>query len=458
MSSTENLTHWFSLQRRLLLLLLGGIAIGWLAMIGLTYKDAHREVDELFDAQMAQVAQTLLALASEYDDDDDIARLEGGSHKYQKKFIFQLWDHEGRLLLRSEHAPLQALVERDGYSDADAQSKSHWRYYAQWDKERKLRVIVGEHHHMREELSRHLIWRMLAMSMLELPLLGLWVWFATRQGMAPLSAVADQVAQRAPDHLDAVAPARAPHELRPLLDALNDLLARVGRAFESERRFTADAAHELRTPLAALTTQAQVALRARDAAERNHAIEQLVVSSRRASRLVDQLLTLARLDPAAGLPRAEVAIDVVAADVCADHGGMALEKQIALELEADAVRLSGSEPMLRVLLRNLVDNALRYTPTGGRVLVQLGMDATGVRLMVSDSGPGIPPESRAAVLQRFCRLAGQEVEGSGLGLSIVARIAELHGAQLELIDGLVVADGGCGLAVCLHFPAATSAS
>lgn len=445
-------TRWFSLRRRLLLLLLGGIAAGWLAIIAASYADANREVDELLDAQMAQVAQTLLALAGEYDDDDDIAELEGGGHKYQKKFIFQIWDNEGRLLLRSLHAPVTLLAEAHGYSDSNGPGKRRWRYYSQWDKAHKLRVIVGENQHVRDELTQHIIWRMLALSLMGLPLLGIWVWFATRRGLAPIDAVTDQVARRAPDHLAAIVPAAAPTELRPLLDALNKLLARVGRAFENERRFTADAAHELRTPLAALSTQAQVVLRARDAGERDHAVGQLAVSARRASHLVDQLLTLSRLDPAAGLPLAPLALDALAAEICADHGSAALEKRIALELDATPAGVAGNAAMLRVLLRNLVDNALRYTPGGGRVLVQIGVADGTVLLTVSDSGPGIPVASRQAVLQRFHRLAGQDVEGSGLGLSIVARIAELHDARLELADGLAH-DGGAGLAVHVRFAA-----
>lgn len=442
MSDFTPFTRWFSLRRRLLALLLGGVAAGWLATMAFSYRDAHHEIDELLDARLAQAAQTLLALASEYDDDDDIAELEADGHKYQKKFIFQLWDEHGRLLLRSRHAPIEPLTGMDGFSDAPRADGRVWRYYSQWDRERQLRVQVGEDHHLREELAWHIAGRLLVPGAFGLLLLGAWIWFATRRGLAPLDEIATQLADRAPERLGPLVPAQAPEEIRPLLAALNDLFARVDRALENERRFTADAAHELRTPLAALTLQAQVALRAQDAAERDHAIRQIEAGTRRATHLVEQLLTLARLDPAAVPAFAAVPLDALAAEVCADHGPAALAKQVTLELDApEPVLVAGQDAMLRVLLRNLVDNAVRYTPAGGKVGVGVTVRGHGVILSVADSGPGIPAAERDNVLRRFHRLAGQDVEGSGLGLSIVARIAELHGARLELGDaapGLIV--------------------
>jgi two-component system sensor histidine kinase QseC len=439
--------RWFSLRRRLLALLLGGVTAGWLATLVISYIDAHHEIDELLDAQMVQTAQTLLALASEYDDDDDVAKLEGEVHKYQKKCVFQLWDAEGRLLLRSQHAPTALLAAADGFSESVG--AEHWRYYSQWDRHRQLRVQVAENHAVREEIAGHIAGRLLLPALFSLPLLGLWVWFATRRGLASLDAVAAQVAQRAPERLEPLTPAAAPVEIRPLLEALNDLFARVEQALDNERRFTADAAHELRTPLAALATQAQVALRARDAAERDHAIEQIASGVRRANHLVEQLLTLARLDPATELPKERVDLGALAAEACADHGAAALDKGIAVELDAPAaVQVTANGGMLRILLRNLLDNAVRYTPAGGQVRIRVLATAQGALLEVSDSGPGIPPAERESALRRFHRLAGQEIEGSGLGLSIVARIAELHGASLELADGF----GGVGLTVRLRLP------
>lgn len=443
-------TRWFSLRRHLLVLLLGGVSLGWLASMALSYLDAHHEIDELFDAQLVQSAQTLLAMASEYDGDDDVAELDADGHKYQRKIVFQMWDDEGHMLLRSRQAPTTPLSTVVGFSDETRADGHDWRYYSQWDKERHLRVLVGQVHAAREELARHIARRLLAPALLGLPLLGLWLWFATRRGLAPIAVVTAAVAQRAPERLDPLVPATAPLELRPLVEALNALFGRVAATLQREREFTANAAHELRTPLAALAAQAEVAMRARDAAERDHALGQIGISVARASRLVEQLLTLARLDPAASLGQTDVRLDLLATEVCADHGPAALDKNIALELDAPLpVTLTGQPELMRILLRNLVDNAVRYTPAGGQVGVAVHATADTVVVSVHDSGPGIPPAERTRVLERFQRLAGQEVAGSGLGLSIVARIAELHGARLEL----GAARDGTGLSVTLAFPA-----
>lgn len=356
---TNEPTRWFSLRRRLLIWLLGGITLGWLATMGIVYVEARHELTKI--------------------------------HEYTD---------------RHEHN--EALSE------------------------------------LRDELDEHFIEALLTPLLFGLPLLGGWIWFATWRGLRPLDEVAADLGRRAPERLDPVMPTAAPREIRPLLESLNALFTRVDQAMEKERAFTADAAHELRTPLAAITMQAQVALRARDATERNHALEQLTNSARRASHLVEQLLTLARLDPTAKLSISRVRLDTLAAEVCADHGATAVEKNITLELDApQSVAVQGNEAMLRVLLRNLLDNAVRYTPADGKVSV--GVTARG--LTVSDSGPGIPTHRRAEALQRLHRLAGQDIEGSGLGLSIVARIAELHGAHLELADGI----GQPGLTVQLIF-------
>ncbi len=301
---------------------------------------------------------------------------------------------------------------------------------------------------VRHEIAEHFLKALLTPLLFGLPVLGGWIWFATWRGLKPLDEMAGEVSRRAPARLDPVTPPFAPREIRALIEALNALFARLAQAMENERAFTADAAHELRTPLAAIVTQAQVAQRARDDVERAHALEQLAASARRASHLVEQLLTLARLDPAAGLPMAKLRLDSLAAEACADHGPQALEKDITLELASPRpVALDGNEAMLRVLLRNLIDNALRYTPPGGKVCVGVTARESEVRLSVCDNGPGIPPERRAEALRRLRRLAGQESEGCGLGLSIVARIAELHHAGLEMGEGL----DGKGLCVTLCF-------
>ncbi len=427
-------TAWFSLRRRLLGLLLGGVAAAWLVTMVFSYIDAHHEVDELFDAQLAQAAQTLLALAS-HDEGEYIEDLGDVAHKYQRRLCFQIWRADGKLLMRSNNAPKTPLTAAIGFSEASDDGE-HWRYFSQWNEERSLQVQVSENHHIRDDLIGHIAWRLLLPALFGLPLIGLWVWLATRHGLSSLDGIAQQIASRAPQQLQPVSPATAPEEIRTMLEALNGLFQRVDTALETERRFTADAAHELRTPLAALQAQLQVALRARDDSERDRSLGQLQSGLSRASHLVDQMLQLARLDPESGLPDPQ-AVDLakLAESVCADLGPQILAKNIDFELHADQpCSVLGQAEWLRVLIRNLVDNAIRYTPENGRVRVAVRQNTGAVEIYVSDSGPGIPANQRETVLRRFHRLNQDEQPGSGLGLAIVARIAELHGARLELAE------------------------
>ena len=427
-------TAWFSLRRRLLGLLLGGVAAAWLVTMVFSYIDAHHEVDELFDAQLAQAAQTLLALAS-HDEGEYIEDLGDVAHKYQRRLRFQIWRADGKLLMRSNNAPETPLTVANGFSEASGDGE-HWRYFSQWNEERNLQVQVSENHHIRDDLIGHIAWRLLLPALFGLPLIGFWVWLATRHGLSSLDGIARQIASRAPQQLQPVIPATAPEEIRTMLEALNGLFQRVDTALETERRFTADAAHELRTPLAALQTQLQVALRARDDKERDRSLGQLQSGLSRASHLIDQMLQLARLDPESGLPDPQ-AVDLaqLAESVCADLGPQILTRNIDFELHADQLcSVLGQAEWLRVLIRNLVDNAIRYTPENGRVRVTIRQNAGSVEIYVSDSGPGIPADQREAVLRRFHRLNQDEQPGSGLGLAIVARIAELHGARLELAE------------------------
>jgi len=425
-------TVWFSLRRRLLGLLLGGVAAAWLVTMVFSYIDAHHEVDELFDAQLAQAAQTLLALAG-HDEGDDISDLGDAAHKYQRRLRCQIWRADGKLLMRSNNAPQTPLTTAIGFSETRGE-EGHWRHFSQWNEDHSLQVQVSENHHIRDELIGHIAWRLLFPALFGLPLIGLWVWLATRHGFASLDGIARQIASRDPQQLQPVHPAAAPEEIRTLLESLNGLFQRVEHTLESERRFTADAAHELRTPLAALHAQLQVAQRARDEDERNRSLSQLQSGLTRAVHLVDQMLQLARLDPESSLPDPQaVDLATLAESVCADLGPQILAKNLDFDLEAPPEALvTGQAEWLRVLIRNLVDNAVRYTPEGGQVRVAIRLNGNTIDLSVSDSGPGIPVEERESVLRRFHRLNQGSQPGSGLGLAIVARIAELHGATLCL--------------------------
>lgn len=446
-------TVWFSLRRRLLVLLLGGVAAAWLVTMVFSYLDAHHEVDELFDAQLAQAGQTLLAIASheahEGGDGGEVDNFGEAMHKYQRRLRFQIWHADGGLLMRSNNAPEVPITDTDGFSETK-DDDGRWRHFSQWNDDHSLQIQVSESHRVRDELIGQIAWRLLMPALIGLPIIGLWVWLVTRKGFASLDGMARQIASRDPQQLQPVTPSTAPAEIKPLLDALNGLFLRVEHTLEAERRFTADAAHELRTPLAALLAQVQVALRARDAEERDRSLDQLQSGLTRASHLVDQMLQLARLDPESGLPDPQpVDLALLAESVCADLGPQILSKNLDFDLDAaPACVVTGQADWLRVMIRNLVDNAVRYTPAGGLVRVAVSRGDDGCLFSVSDSGPGIPAEARDLVLRRFHRLDQGNQPGSGLGLAIVARIAELHGALFRLD----ASDITKGLFVGVQFP------
>ena len=483
--------HGTSIRRRLLIFLLTVVSAAWVTSGYLIYRDALDEVEEMFDANLAQTARVLLGLLgheveeeAEIQGDADramrglgeegrrryplladilnryrrkgdaqhlrlVERGEGRGHRYEAQLALLGRHADGAVLIRSPSAP-DFPPSADGFADI-RDATGHWRVFSLTDSQSGVLVQVGEHQAVRRELVREITGNALTPLPLALPLLALLVWLGVGQGLRPLRRVAEEVERRKPDALDPIPEEDPPEEVRPLVRALNALFRRLDRALEEERRFTADAAHELRTPLAALKTQAQVALRADDLSRRRHALERIVEGVDRATHMLEQLLTLARADAQAvgGQPAADVDLGSVARAVLAELAPAAVARGTEVHLEGVAATVRGDREGLRILLRNLVDNAVRYTPAGGRVSVAVEAGADAVVLTVTDTGPGIPPEQRAAVLERFHRGETAGMSGSGLGLSIVRRIAELHAARLELTEG---ADGQ-GLRVRVAFPA-----
>jgi two-component system sensor histidine kinase QseC len=322
---------------------------------------------------------------------------------------------------------------------------ARWRVFAATGAERAVQVYVGEAIAARESILRALLRGTLAPLALALPLLGLAAWWAVRQGLKPLRRLSRDLAARQPDALDTVQVPQAPTEMQPLLDALNGLLGRISALLDSERRFTADAAHELRTPLAAIRAQAQVALAETDDAARQHALHATLQGCDRAARLVEQLLLLARLEADSGSAQPLVDLGVLARQELALATPDAAMQQQTLSLEAEgALPVRGQEALLSVLLRNLVDNALRYSPPGATVQLRLRQTGTALQLDIDDSGPGLSDEALQRLGQRFFRVLGHSAPGSGLGWSIVRRIAAVQRAQVqvgrsETLGGLHVA-------------------
>jgi two-component system sensor histidine kinase QseC len=482
-----------------LLVALGVVSfLFWAAMSALSTRDNIAQVNELYDVHLAHTAKAFLQMMDPDDDEEffpstmssaaidqlfnswpelphrttifqspaapgsalgspskspapQSSSRPPGSKKmqYGSSLRYQLWRDDGELLFRSDNAPLASMTAEMGFSDnADEQGKG-WRNYHVHDTTHRVQIIVSEPHDFRAALVRGMVIDAAMPLAFGLPVLFLLLLFSIRKGLHPLVTLSQEITKRQPDNLTPIDAQSVPDEVQPIVTALNDLLTRMGETLDHERRFTEDAAHQLRTPLAAIQAQLYTARHTQAGAPQQQALEQMQQSVERGIRLVNQLLTLARLDPKQARPEFQsIPIDKIAETICAELAPLALQREQSLELVAAPALppVTGNADLLAMLLANLVDNAIHYTPRGGHIVISLQDDGTGVQLAVSDDGPGIAPDQRPRVLERFYRIAEQSQPGTGLGLAICKRVAELHHASLTLADGL----GGRGLTVRLH--------
>ncbi|MDX1837115.1 two-component sensor histidine kinase [Legionella taurinensis] len=371
---------------------------------------------------------------------------------YLDKFNFQVWTNGGKLLLHSSTAPkIPLTAEEDGFSDKYL-SDQKWRVFTTYNDKAGIRTVLAERYDTRNELGHRIAQDDLYIMLLTFPLSGLLIWIIIGRGLDSLDRVAQEVANRAPTHLKPVDLEEVPEEIKPVIDELNKLFYRLQEGFEREKRFAADAAHELRTPLAALKAQAQVALNTNDLEEKNLALQKLIASVNRSTHIVQQLLTMSKLVPEANSLNDIDAVNLVkiTREVLAMLAPSAVEKQIELEFEHEEnlPDFAGNLTAISILIRNLVDNAIRYCKDAGKVLVQVYQKNDDIVLQVSDNGPGIPSELQSRVFERFFRVLGNKSPGSGLGLAIVRQITDLHGGKVELDSP----KEGTGLIVRVYFP------
>ena len=438
-----------SLKQRLLALTLTAITLVWLAAIAITYYKAREEFDEMLDAHLAQATSLLAAQASHELEEIEIDHAPM-LHKYSLGVAFQVWEKGKLLRLHSANAPQERMTDKErGFNDSTF-GGYRWRVFSTWDEDGEYLIQVAERSDMRDDLARGIAGNLLRPLLISLPLLALLLWLVVFRGLRPLDRLASEVEQRAPDNLVALDASSVPREVVPLIERLNRLFVRIDASMEKERRFTADAAHELRTPVAVIKAQAQVAQAATSAAERIQAIDNAILGCDRATRLIEQLLTLARVDALEGSAVEQCPLRATAAGVIAAIAPGALENGIRIELlEGDEVVVRANPGLLQIMLRNLIDNAVRHTPSGTTVKVKVANERGASSLSVSDDGPGIPEEEREKVMERFYRPLGTQASGSGLGLSIVKRIAEVHDATLRMQP----ASEGRGLQVSVSFKA-----
>jgi len=433
----------YSIRGRLLAWLLGALVVAGLMMGYAAYRRAHQDLDELLDYQLQQLAFSLSR--------QSVANVPvvPGMPLPEPDFITQVWDRDGVLMFYSRPNFAIPMRPRPGFSNMDWNGQS-WRVFTQLDGARIIQVAhpLRLRREMAADFARRAVLPLLAL----LPLLAVVIWVVVGRALTPLSSISTALRARTAAALEPLPQENLPEELVPLVGSLNDLLQRLQHALESQRQFVGDAAHELRSPLTAVQLQLSLLKRASDADERAAAIERLERGVHRSNRLVQQLLTLARQDPAA--PDAtldEVDVDQLARELVSDYEPQAALNRQALRLETEPVLVRGDREALRVMLSNLIDNALRYTPADGSVTVRIMREGADVVIEVEDTGPGIAAEQRARVFDRFYRVPNATAdEGSGLGLAIVKRVVDRHAGSVTLDD----AAAGRGLKVSVRLPAA----
>ncbi|AQG97816.1 two-component sensor histidine kinase [Burkholderia sp. KK1] len=417
-----------SIRRQLLIWLLALVIVGVGFAGWLIYRQALAEANELFDYQLQQIAA---ALPSE-----PFSSVLSSRSESDEGVVIQIWNRNGVLMYYSHpRVPLAPHAEL-GFS-TEMTPRGEWRVYS---------AIVGDNVvqlaqplSIRNRVAAGVAWRTLWPLVLLLPLLGVAIWVIVGRGLAPLQRVTRALDTRHPEALDPLSDQRLPQEVRPVVRALNALLSRLSAALDTQKAFVADAAHELRTPLAAVQIQAQLVGRAQDDDTRREALADLNEGIARATRLAEQLLALARSEPDGKAVETRVDLDELLEGCVRGYVLVAQERGVDLGIEAsESASVKGDPDSLRVMFNNLIDNATKYTPKGGKVDVCVKLEGGHPLVEIADTGPGIPGEERERVFDRFYRVGEgvnrprTDVAGSGLGLAIVRRIAVQHGATVSL--------------------------
>jgi two-component system OmpR family sensor kinase len=418
-----------SMRRRLLVWLLSSVLLAGLLATLVVFYQSRQQANDMFDYQLSQLALTLRDRS--YVPSEFAAVLQGTKGL---DFVIQVWAPDGRLLYASHPEYVLPVASQLGLADIETKAGT-WRVFSAWHE--GLTIQVAQHRLTREVLALGVALRTLLPFLLALPLMGLLIWRLVGREARVLASTAQAVAKRTPESLDPIEDEAVPEEVRPLVDALNGLMARLGGALAQQRRFIADAAHELRTPLTALKLQLALAERAQDPAEREKAHATLREGIARATHVVEQLLTLARADPeAASVPRGAVDLEELVRQVVQSEEAAAAASGMKIELDsrlqAEGASVVGERAALRAMLENVLDNAIRHG--AGPVTVRVYRDSAQAVIEVEDHGPGIPPAERGRVFDRFYRGEAASEGGTGLGLSIARRIAERHAGRVELLD------------------------
>ena len=451
--------------------MLAPLLLMWPLSIGFTFIVARSLADAPFDRALIDHANVLVRQVQIVDDHSAVRNPRGlrgllGAGTEDTLF-FQIAKADGALLAGEPAMPPPALYDfpapgriklrMDQFHGQEV--RVAYTYLDHPDEsagggEFPVLVQIAETLDARVALANEIIKGVIIPQFVILPLAVALVWFGLSRGLAPLNQLQQRIRARRPDDISPIDPRGAPEEIAPLVAAFNEVLGRLDASFGTQKRFIADAAHQMKTPLAGLRTQAELALRESEPEELRHRLEQLAISSDRAAHLISQLLSLARMENLRdSTPRHAIDLAPLARSVASDWALNALELGIDFGFESDdtPAPIAGEPVLLREMFGNLIDNALRYTPRGGTVTARLRSGTSQVEFEVEDSGPGIPAAERELVFERFYRVLGSNIDGSGLGLAIVREIADQHGASVAILDGRCP-DGPCGTRMVVSFP------
>jgi two-component system sensor histidine kinase TctE len=450
-----------SLRNYLMQRLLISLYLLWLVSTVVGYFATINYANQPYDLVLLQRANAIaeqLKLGSGIEQLNVVPSLPDGSDPgMPDRVVYTVTDYEGRKLAGNGNTlrPLSYRRGRSGplFSNGEREGQKTRMVSMTFPSNGKLlQLHVSETTQQRQALIRGILANIvIPQLLLTLIALGV-VWYGLKQGLRPLERLRNEVVNRRRDNLSQLDGSKAPAEVRPLIDAVNDLLERLKQVIAAQQRFVADAAHQLRTPFAGLKTQSELALRESDAKRKQHALEHILTSTRHGIRLVNQLLALARNEPGGQSTHNFTPLDLtqLAQECTVNWVQMALEKNIDIGYEgaSTAVEVQGDATSLMEMLNNLIDNAIRYTPVGGHITVSVSAAQHEVELCVEDNGPGIDPQHRERVFERFYRILGSGQSGSGLGLAIVAEVAKRHNTELKLDSG----SGGTGTRISIRFP------
>jgi len=429
------------------------LLVGLAALLG--YKDLQHESRELFDGQLARSARLILSMVQADVEQNNFSSIQQFlnqnqiasplseltqeqefEHIYETKLGFQVWDHLGNLILKSSNVPIDPISElENGYSDRHF-LQHDWRVFSLTSQDTRYRCIAAERIEVRNDLIGKISSDLLILFLLLIPVLLLTIWFAIRQGLSSLQHLAAQIQHLGVDKLDSLSQPHAPTEIITITGALNQLLLKLKNALAREKRITSDAAHELRTPLAAVKLHAELARTALNERERKESITQVLLGIDRTTHLVDQILALARLEPESfGQQLKPINLTRLVVDEVAMLAPLAYAKNTEISVNEDEeLSILADDTSLRLLVRNLINNAINYTQAGGEIEVSVSLQQGEPCLIVMDNGPGIADAEKERVMERFYRIENHAVPGCGIGLSIVMRVVELLNARLKMED------------------------